>query len=177
MYFYEKALNELTNEEWEKICMKCGKCCLCKYREEDVIHLSNYICEFFDLKNCLCSCYKKRFDVAKGECKKVDMELLEKEISLLPPSCAYRCLFEGRPLPSYHPLITGDPNSAFKAGATVKSMPICFETDQERALLQLLERLRRGTFDEENLKQEVKKIHELYDLRWLETYPITEPAL
>ena len=29
----------------------------------------------------------------------------------LPNTCAYRLLYEGKPLPEWHPLVSGDPNS------------------------------------------------------------------
>ena len=34
----------------------------------------------------------------------------------LPETCAYRRLAEGNPIPSWHPLITGDPDSVVDAG-------------------------------------------------------------
>lgn len=174
MYFYEKPLEELTTEEWEKICMKCGKCCLCKYSDGDVIHFSNCICDFFDMKKGVCSCYEKRLETAKGECKKVDMELLETEISLLPPSCAYRCLYEGRPLPSYHPLITGDSQSVLKANEAVVSMPVYSEKERKEAIDCIVEQAIAEKWDKSKIRQEVYKKCQKYRLKWLETYPLVK---
>ena len=39
----------------------------------------------------------------------------------MPQSCAYRLLHEGKPLPRWHPLVTGDPESTHKAGQSVLS--------------------------------------------------------
>ena len=40
-------------------------------------------------------------------------------VDWLPPSCAYRRLSEGKDLPDWHPLISGDPDSVRRAGAAV----------------------------------------------------------
>ena len=37
----------------------------------------------------------------------------------MPDSCAYRLLFEGKDLPDWHPLISGDANSPAAAGQSV----------------------------------------------------------
>ena len=181
MYFYEKPLSELTDEEWEKICMKCGKCCMCKYSDGEVIHFSNQMCKFFDVKKGICSCYSDRLDIADGECKKISLELLEKEISLLPPSCAYRRLYEGRGLPEYHPLVTGNPKSAIEAGQTVKSLKVFSEKAQNEAVQALAVAAVQEQWTEAKIKQKLSKICKKFALKWLETYPyvtnIKEPAV
>lgn len=180
MNFYEKPLSELTSEEWEKICMKCGKCCLCKYSEGDVIHFSNYICRYFDLTKRICSCYENRLEIAQGECKKISLELLEHDLYLLPPSCAYRRLYEGRGLPPYHPLLTGDEKSVEKAGQTVKSLPVFSETSIEVAVEKMLNRAGAKQWEESKIMRELKKVQKKFQLQWLETYPAShqneEPA-
>ena len=37
----------------------------------------------------------------------------------MPPSCAYRLLHEGKPLPDWHPLVSGTPDSVAAAGMSV----------------------------------------------------------
>ena len=50
----------------------------------------------------------------------------------MPRTCAYRLLFEGKPLPNWHPLVTGDQDSVHNAGASVRGWAIPeFEIDEE----------------------------------------------
>ena len=42
----------------------------------------------------------------------------------MPKSCAYRRLFEGKPLPNWHPLITKDPESVHKAGVSMRGKTV-----------------------------------------------------
>jgi len=171
MNFYEKPLQELNDKEWEQICMKCGKCCMVKYYDKGITYFSNQMCRFFDIKKGLCSCYKSRFKMAKNDCKKVSIELLEKELYLLPPSCAYRSLYEGRGLPEYHPLLSGCQNSVEKAGKTVKNLPVFSENAQNDAVMDLLNTAHRLHWSEVKLMQKIAEIKDKYKLQLLEAYP------
>jgi uncharacterized cysteine cluster protein YcgN (CxxCxxCC family) len=46
----------------------------------------------------------------------------------MPMSCAYRRLHEGKTLPAWHPLITGDPDSTHKAGVSIRGKTINEDT-------------------------------------------------
>ena len=171
MNFYEKPLSELTDEQWEQICLKCGKCCMLKYSDNGVIHFSNRICKYFDLKKGICSCYNKRFELTDSECKKVNLQLLEENLELLPPSCAYRRLYEGKGLPPYHPLLTDNPQSVILAKQTVKALPVHLDGSQEKAVIALLRTAKQQNWSDDRLMQNARKVFEKYDLQWLETYP------
>lgn len=169
--FYEKKkLSEFTDDEWEQICMKCGRCCMIKYDDYGLVHFSNRICRYFNLKTGRCSCYDTRLSAGRS-CAKVDMHLLENNLDLLPETCAYRLLYEGKPLPSYHPLITGDENSPVKAGITVKSLDVYSEAEVSDALFNLHVKSVEEQWCEEKFLREEVKIFEKYSPKYLLSYP------
>lgn len=146
---------------------------MCKYSENGMILFSNQMCRFFDLKKGICSCYMERFNVANLECKKVSLELLEHELYLLPPSCAYRRLYEGRGLPAYHPLLTQDAKSVVKAKQTVKSLPVFSEDAESDATMALVDTALKEKLDASEIKRRFSEIRKRFKLKWLETYPIS----
>jgi len=42
----------------------------------------------------------------------------------MPQTCAYRLLFDGRPLPVWHPLLTGTDQSVHDAGVSVQGITV-----------------------------------------------------
>ena len=115
--FWEtKKLSDMTDDEWEALCDGCGKCCLEKFVFEDdgVLAFTNIACRLLDRKTCRCRhyAYRRRY---VPECKPIRPEKLN-EYYWLPKTCAYRLLYEGKPLPEWHPLISGSPTSVHEAG-------------------------------------------------------------
>ena len=118
--FWEaKTLTEMTPEEWESLCDGCGKCCVIKLEDIDTgdIHYTDIGCRLLDPATCRCSNYKERKSHVP-DCVLLSPERLE-TLPWMPQTCAYRRLHEGLPLPEWHPLRTGDPDSTHKAGQSV----------------------------------------------------------
>lgn len=109
----------MSKEEWESLCDGCGYCCLVKLEDEDDarIYTTNVACRLLDTETCRCKDYPNRQKEVKT-CMVLDAGSVEK-FSLLPETCAYRCLFESRPLPEWHPLISMDKNSVSLHGISV----------------------------------------------------------
>ena len=123
--FWEiKSLSEMTTAEWESLCDGCGRCCLNKLEDWDTgeIHFTNIACTLFDGDSCRCRDYEKRFETVP-DCVKLEPEQVS-SYHWLPPTCAYRRLDEGKPLPDWHPLITGSPKSVHDAGISVRGRTI-----------------------------------------------------
>lgn len=117
-FWKRKTLAEMSEKEWESLCDGCGRCCLHKLRDDQgALSFTNVACRLLDTGTARCSDYAGRHRRVP-DCVRLTPEAL-KDIDWLPPSCAYRRLAEGRDLPSWHPLITGDPDSVRRAGASV----------------------------------------------------------
>jgi len=58
------------------------------------------------------------------ECIVLTPKTLKDHMYWLPQTCAYRLVYEGRPLFDWHPLISGDPGSVHRAGVSVYEMTL-----------------------------------------------------
>ncbi|MEE2999217.1 MAG: YcgN family cysteine cluster protein [Pseudomonadota bacterium] len=120
-YFWQnKTLSEMSSSEWDSLCDGCAKCCLHKIEDEDNgdIFYTNVACGQLNLNSCRCNNYAAR-TILVSDC----IELKEHKISnlkWLPASCAYRLLDEGKDLPWWHPLVSGDSDTVHVAGISVK---------------------------------------------------------
>jgi uncharacterized cysteine cluster protein YcgN (CxxCxxCC family) len=127
LFWETKPLAEMNHKEWESLCDGCGRCCLNKLEDEETgeIFYTDVACKLLDLESCRCSDYRHRVKRVP-DCLKLGMEHPE-YFDILPDSCAYRRLHEGRPLPAWHPLISGDPDSVKQAGIAVCGMCVSEE--------------------------------------------------
>lgn len=118
--FWERhALAELSAAEWEALCDGCGRCCLHKLEYEDTgeIAYTRVACKLLDLSTARCGDYRRRKQKVP-DCVQLTPENIG-SINWLPATCAYRRLHEGRGLPRWHPLLTGDPASVQQARISV----------------------------------------------------------
>lgn len=112
--FWEtKSLSEMTDDEWEALCDGCGKCCYRKFIEgrgrREKLYYTRIACDLLDLNTGKCGDYLNRFKLGT-ECTKLTKKNLP-QFGWLPQTCAYRLLYEGKPLFDWHPLISGNPDS------------------------------------------------------------------
>jgi uncharacterized cysteine cluster protein YcgN (CxxCxxCC family) len=50
----------------------------------------------------------------------------------MPRTCAYRLVWHGKPLPTWHPLISGDPETVHDAGISMRGRTVPeFEVDED----------------------------------------------
>lgn len=127
-FWERKALAEMTPSEWEALCDGCGKCCLNKLQDPDdgqIVH-TDVACKLLDLGSCRCSDYENRRRFVPG-CISLTPKAV-RELSWLPPTCAYRLLDEGKPLYDWHPLVSGRAESVHEAGVSARGR-IISETD------------------------------------------------
>ena len=118
-YWKTKSLNELNSEEWEALCDGCAKCCLNRFEDADTreIHFTNVCCRYLDMEQCLCTDYPNR-SINVPECVSVTQQVL-KDPYWLPQTCAYRLLAEKKPLPDWHPLVSGTKTSVAASGNSI----------------------------------------------------------
>lgn len=119
---------DMTQEQWESLCDGCCQCCAHKLQDEetDEIFKTNVVCRYLDEKNCQCTVYVERHAYVP-DCIKVTPENAG-VLSWVPETCSYRLVAQGKPLPDWHPLNTGDPKSTQKAGFSVTGK-IIFENE------------------------------------------------
>jgi uncharacterized cysteine cluster protein YcgN (CxxCxxCC family) len=117
--FWELPLGRLDPEEWEALCDGCGQCCLHKVEDADSgrIWPTNVACKLLDLTTARCSDYRNRRKFVP-DCVRLTPRLAG-ELEWLPGTCAYRLRANDEPLPAWHPLISGDPDGARRAGVSV----------------------------------------------------------
>jgi uncharacterized cysteine cluster protein YcgN (CxxCxxCC family) len=123
-FWKSKTLEQMTTEEWEALCDGCGRCCLQKLedRKTGKVQYTWVACYLFDTEACCCTNYAERIHLVKS-CTVLTPSRV-RAYRWLPKTCAYRLIAEGKTLPPWHPLITGDKNSVHTAGISMKGRVI-----------------------------------------------------
>ncbi|MDT8428562.1 MAG: YcgN family cysteine cluster protein [Pseudomonadales bacterium] len=132
--FWELPLTELTQTEWEALCDGCARCCLKKLHDEedDRVYYTRVVCRYLDQKTCRCGAYESRAQLVP-ECLVMNKEML-KNLDWIPNTCAYKLREQGKPLPAWHPLLTGSRQAMRDAGITVTGKVVSEEYVHEQGL-------------------------------------------
>jgi uncharacterized cysteine cluster protein YcgN (CxxCxxCC family) len=132
-FWERKPLDRMSPEEWEALCDGCGKCCLNKLEDEETgeVALTRVACRLFDDSSCRCAQYEIRHKFVP-ECIVLSPANLARNLYWMPQTCAYRLLWQGDPLPDWHPLISGSPDSVHAAGVSMKDATVPeYEIDED----------------------------------------------
>ena len=123
-FWIGKKLEELTHQQWEALCDGCGRCCLQKLKNATTgkVYYTSVACILLDIETCRCSDYEFRHTLVP-DCLKLEPANIPK-LRWLPKTCAYRRVAEGKDLPEWHPLVTGDPDSARDTGFSIRERAI-----------------------------------------------------
>ena len=124
-FWEDKPLNRMSHDEWESLCDGCGKCCLHKLQDEDSgdIAFTNVACVLLDLSTARCTDYPQR-RLKVPDCVRLTATDAH-TFSWLPRTCAYRLLAEGKPLPAWHPLVSGYLETVHRAHVSVCGCCVC----------------------------------------------------
>ncbi len=118
-FWKTKSLTQMSRREWESLCDGCGRCCLVKLEDEDSgeILTTSVVCALYDTEKGCCSDYDNRF-ASMPDCIDLKADNIA-SIRWLPATCAYRLLLEGRDLPPWHPLRSGEARTVREAGIAI----------------------------------------------------------
>lgn len=124
-FWAEVPPERMTGPEWEALCDGCGKCCLNKLEDEDSgeVALTRVACKLLDDRTCRCQAYETRHTYVP-ECIVLTPKTVRDHMYWLPQTCAYRLVFEGRPLFHWHPLISGTAQTVHDAGVSVQDLTV-----------------------------------------------------
>lgn len=119
-FWKTKTLNQMSDEEWDLLCDRCGRCCLEKTEDPQTgkIEVIPIACRFLNINDCTCIIYEERFSV-EPNCLKITPKNIS-DFKWLPETCAYRRISEGHDLKWWHPLVSGGSESVHNAGISVR---------------------------------------------------------
>jgi uncharacterized cysteine cluster protein YcgN (CxxCxxCC family) len=132
-FWERKPLDQMTRDEWEALCDGCGKCCLNKLEDEETgeVALTRVACRLFDDTTCRCAQYDIRHQFVP-ECIVLKPANIESNLYWMPQTCAYKLLWQGKPLFDWHPLISGSAETVHEAGVSMQNRTVAeFEIDED----------------------------------------------
>jgi len=134
-FWKRKSLAEMTAKEWDSLCDGCGLCCMHKVEDEESSELfyTNLACKLLNTDTCRCTDYANRAKRV-ADCLVLTPDSTE-AFEWLPATCAYRLLAHGDELPEWHPLLTGDPDSVYEAGISVRGEVVSENDSDEWTVL------------------------------------------
>ena len=111
----------MNENEWELLCDKCGKCCVIKLEDFDTqeVHYTNVSCKLLCEKSASCKDYENRKSIVP-DCIILSPDNL-KDLKWMPETCVYKLLNEGKNLPYWHPLLSGNDKEIVNSGNSVKN--------------------------------------------------------
>lgn len=120
-FWERKPMKLLSRKEWEALCDGCGKCCLNKLEDEESgeVALTRIACRLLDDDTCRCAQYDIRHQFVP-DCIVLRPDTIEDNLYWMPQTCAYRLVFEGKPLFDWHPLISGTQESVHESGVSAR---------------------------------------------------------
>lgn len=110
-------MQDMTEEQWESLCDGCGRCCMVKCWVGPKVKYTKVACQLMDIKTACCTDYDNRFSRVRN-CYQVTIDLLDKP-GLLPNTCAYKLIRQGKPLYDWHHLISGSRETVKQAGVSI----------------------------------------------------------
>ena len=92
-----------------------------KIEDEDTgrVYLTRVACRLFDDTTCRCAQYDIRHQFVP-ECIVLRPDNIDQHAYWMPRTCAYRLLWQGKSLPAWHPLLSGDPETVHDAGVSMR---------------------------------------------------------
>lgn len=119
-FWLTTPMEKMSHEQWESLCDGCGKCCQVQFldEEEAMLMQTDVACPLLDTETVRCTNYQDRLKLAP-DCMQITPETLD-DYFWLPDSCAYKVVARGEDLPSWHHLVSGDPQLIHKLGKSVQ---------------------------------------------------------
>ncbi len=123
-FWKKKKLNNLSKEEWEALCDRCGKCCVIKLEDVDTlkIHYTKVSCKLLCTKTAKCKNYVNRKNFVK-DCVVLSYNNIEL-LNWMPKTCSYKLVHQGKDLPEWHHLIHGNFEKMLKEKKCVRDRVI-----------------------------------------------------